>query len=277
MSARSIKKYLDKETAIAELRLLLSHPKSKNLTYVVVEGTDDSSLMKKFFDEDVQIIESYSGCQGVKNIVLGVFTDKNNVIGICDMDYNQHDIYQRIFFYDYSTWEIMVLSNHDIFDSLCCEYYKGKLTSQELYIEVFERLKIISLIREENHKHEYGINFNVLRYAGLLEAVDWNGEIVGALCQGNTVDISKCIEDSQERCSCEEWLLEDYLNNTNGHDFLYLLKAIFQYFDRKLQLNDKMLSSIVRCSYTMEYFKESKLYANLKSYEEKNGIVICKN
>ena len=277
MSTRSIKKYLDKETAIAELRLLLSHPKSKNLTYVVVEGTDDSLLMKKFFYEDVQIIESYSGCQGVKNIVLRVFTDKNNVIGICDMDYNKDDVYQKIFFYDYSTWEIMVLSNHDIFDSLCCEYYKGELPSKELYLEVFERLKIISLIREENHKHEYGINFNVLRYPSLLDAVDWNGEILEVLCQGNTVDISKCIEDSQERCSCEKWLLEDYLNNTNGHDFLYLLKAIFQSSNKKLQLNDKMLSSIVRCLYTMEYFKESKLYTDLKSYEEKNGIVICKD
>ena len=277
MSTRSIKKYLDKETAIAELRLLLSHPKSKNLTYVVVEGTDDSLLMKKFFYEDVQIIESYSGCQGVKNIVLRVFTDKNNVIGICDMDYNKDDVYQKIFFYDYSTWEIMVLSNHDIFDSLCCEYYKGELPSKELYLEVFERLKIISLIREENHKHEYGINFIVFRYPSLLDAVYWNGEILEVLCQGNTVDISKCIEDSQERCSCEKWLLEDYLNNTNGHDFLYLLKAIFQSSNKKLQLNDKMLSSIVRCLYTMEYFKESKLYTDLKSYEEKNGIVICKD
>lgn len=266
----SIKRYVSKETAIAELRLLLNHPCSKNNVYIVVEGSDDVKLLSKFFINPANLIESYSGCEGVEYIVNTLFSEKQNVIGIRDKDFLDHPSSSKIFFYDYNCIEMMIISNKDIFYTVCIENYEGTKTYEEFFEDILKKLKVVSIIRKINYINGLSINFKTIYYNLLVKKSteeNWNSDVLKALKDGNRFIINEEFEQAVNAVLEEEWDLQCYLNNIQGHDFLLLMKAFCQ--KECSSKSYDWLGTSIRCCFTIEKFRNTSLYNNLYDYSHR--------
>ena len=65
----SIRENLDKGDIISEISLTIDYPNGKDIKCVVVEGIDDIRALRKFFLSDVLLFESFSGKDGLCEIV----------------------------------------------------------------------------------------------------------------------------------------------------------------------------------------------------------------
>lgn len=150
MENNSIRRNLRREDIISEIRLLCGEDYSKVKTFVIVEGDDDLKFIKNKFNSNAYGFESFSGCDGVEEIVNYFLSDKR-VIGIRDKDYsNLISGSNKIFLYDYHSLEIMLAMNNETFESVCTEFYCGDEKVFELRNKVFQKLKYISCFREKN-------------------------------------------------------------------------------------------------------------------------------
>ena len=122
MENNSIRRNLRREDIISEIRLLCGEDYSKVKTFVIVEGDDDLKFIKNKFNSKAYGFESFSGCDGVEEIVNYFQSDKR-VIGIRDKDYsNLISGSNKIFLYDYHSLEIMLAMNNESFESVCTEF-----------------------------------------------------------------------------------------------------------------------------------------------------------
>ena len=147
MDSNSIRKDLKREDIISEIRLLCGEDYEKVKTFVIVEGDDDLKFIKNKFNDNTYGFESFSGCDGVEEIVNFFQSDKR-IIGIRDKDYtNLISATNKIFLYDYHSLEIMLAMNNESFESICTEFYCGDNEVFELRNNVFQKLKYISSVR----------------------------------------------------------------------------------------------------------------------------------
>ena len=129
--------------------------------FLLVEGSSDILFLKKFLNEHVDILESFSGKQGVREIIEYFLDDNsdNKVFGICDRDYDYTYQNKHIFYYDYSTLEIMIVHNDNVFNNITTEYYRGDKSFEELRIWILKELSWLSALRkcsfDKNLKDDY--------------------------------------------------------------------------------------------------------------------------
>ena len=110
-NSNSIRMNLTANSVENEIRLLLSVPKNKYATMVLLEGIDDIKLFFSLVNnENTYLFESYGGKLGIKNI-LSKFTSDYRVIGIADRDYETKNI-PKLFYCDYCNAEMMIASTH---------------------------------------------------------------------------------------------------------------------------------------------------------------------
>ena len=83
MEKNSIRRNLKREDIISEIKLLCGEDYKKVKTFVIVEGDDDLKFIKNKFNSKAYGFESFSGCDGVEEIVNYFQSDKR-VIGIRD-------------------------------------------------------------------------------------------------------------------------------------------------------------------------------------------------
>ena len=150
MDNNSIRKHLEREDIISEIRLLRGEDYKKEKTFVIVEGDDDLKFFKNKFNDNTYGFESFSGCDGVEEIV-NYFQSDQRIIGIRDKDYSSLTSGEnKIFLYDYHSLEIMLAMNDESFESICSEFYCGDENVFDLRNKVFQKLKYISCFREIN-------------------------------------------------------------------------------------------------------------------------------
>ena len=118
MGNNSIRSNIKVENVMSEIKMILSANKNKRI--VVLEGIDDYKLLSKFVEEDVILKESFNSKQGVLDIV-NKFKNNNKVIGIIDKDYDEVIDEKGLFYYDYSSMEVMMSNSIEAFESLCSE------------------------------------------------------------------------------------------------------------------------------------------------------------
>lgn len=100
MGTNSIKTNLTKDSIISDIKLLLGADINKENVYVVVEGDDDIKFLRRYLNSNVIIYESFSGKNGVEEIVNSKNISNSRVIGIRDKDYYNNLKSKKIFFYD---------------------------------------------------------------------------------------------------------------------------------------------------------------------------------
>lgn len=267
----SIVNNITKNDKIAEIQLLLNSDIDRKKTVIVVEGLDDIKFMSSVCNniDNNLIIQSYSGKIGVKEI-MDVYKNEKRVIGILDRDYSQEEINEKIFYYDNSCLEMMLIESNNTFFNIYMEYiYPYEKNFEDFRMLCLNELKYISLLRKINEEEKLGIDFGRMSISNVFN----NGKIniVGLKKQINernnnylinNVEIEKKI-DKEYKCDI---LYKDLLAITNGHDFCDMV-AIFSRNSKRKGISKEIIQMVLRCSYRDDDFKRTKLYENLKKYE----------
>lgn len=111
----SIRDNLTKEDIVAYIEAELNADMDGTLSIVLVEGSRDIMLGKKLFDKNVVFYESFSGKEGLNELLEETSIMDSRVIAVRDKDYVRMDaLSDRMFVYDESCMEMMLLRNEDI-------------------------------------------------------------------------------------------------------------------------------------------------------------------
>lgn len=273
MGQNSIRNNLGKEDIISEIRLTLSADFLNEQCVVIVEGEDDVIFFNGKLQENVDIQESFSGKLGVIEIV-SFFSDKR-VIGVCDRDYDPQSTCPQIFYYDHSCLEMMLISNESAFSAFFYTYYQRRPGNpREVRSQLLSNLKWLSLYRKLSSENDWAINFKGLSMVAAFNNNTQTLETASLLSQINKINPGLIsgnrarIEQLSTECR-KEHNLNDYLEITQGHDFLCYFRKLcesVQHLKMKLP-GEAELSRALICSYRKEDFSESELFQRLNEYQ----------
>ncbi len=269
---------MDKDDVINEIQLQLSHPGNQSV-FVVVEGQDDCLFFKLKLSSQTELIESYSGKKGVKEIVS--YFQKKQVIGICDRDYQQVTNGNGIFYYDNCCLEMMIIANDEAMGQLWADFYDGALSPQQLRQTILQELKWISVFRKKNAENNWGVNFGSKTHFPVPKVFDNH--------QNFQLQTAEQIIDRQNRNFIANhpneyavvqnaWRndpndLNSLLQITQGHDFVSCFKLFCTDNSKKAPASDAVEHSL-RCAFHMTQFEQTDLYADLKTYEQHENLCI---
>ncbi|MCY7099324.1 hypothetical protein [Streptococcus oralis] len=267
----SIRRNLKREDIISEIRLLCGEDYNKVKTFVIVEGDDDLRFIKNKFNDNTYGFESFSGCDGVEEIVNFFQSDKR-IIGIRDKDYSSLTSGDnKIFLYDYHSLEIMLAMNDESFESICSEFYCGDEKVFDLRKKVFQKLKYISCFREKNSSEGWEFITENISIDELYRKseLNCNEEIIKEINRP-----SKNNYDSEKQSIVEEHyhFVTDLKLITRGHDFSELFKVICNTSGIEKNIKSKDVELVLRASFTLESFKRTNLFKSLSEYEKSYGL-----
>ena len=271
MDNNSIRRNLKREDIISEIRLLCGEDYSNVKTFVIVEGDDDLKFIKNKFNDNTYGFESFSGCDGVEEIVNFFQSDKR-IIGIRDKDYSALiSGINKIFLYDYHSLEIMLALNNESFESICSEFYCGGEKVFELRNKIFQKLKYISCFREKNSTEGWELITENISIDELYRQskLDCNEEIIKEINRP-----SKNNYDSEKQSIVDEHYhsVTDLKLITRGHDFSELFKVICNSSGIERKIKSKDVELALRASFTLESFKNTSLFRSLEKYENDNHL-----
>lgn len=271
MGTNSIKTNLTKDSIISDIKLLLGADINKANIYVVVEGDDDIKFLRRYLNNNVMIYESFSGKNGVEEIVYSEIICSSRVIGIRDKDYCNNVKSKKIFFYDRCCLEMMITEFDKAFEAIYCEFYKGKKKPHELKNYILNELLKVSQARKYNEENKLGINFKGLFFQSIIDDTlkineDKFIDQLKKLNPGKSINfIDKLLYQSTD----------NMLDITNGHDFILLFKVICDKWCSKNSANEKQISSVLRASFSEEFLKKTNLYRNVNNYFNNIKVWCC--
>lgn len=275
MGVNSIKSHLSKASVISEIRLCISADIKHEFVHVIVEGDDDIRFLKTKLSDKVHLYESYSGKLGVTEIVARF---KNpNVLGICDKDYDVLIPRSRIFFYDRSSLETMLIGDYSTFNQVVNSLCSGIPNCGNVYKKVFEELRWLSLFRKINSQYKYNLKFDAISIA---RAFDSRSESLRTeILKEQLIGANQKLREQFECCQtkvCEELkqnkTIDELILDTNGHDCLEMLHCLCKPKKGKDHFNNRSILTVFICAYP---FQSSNLYQDLTLYSEKHSLVIC--
>lgn len=272
MANNSIRCNMDKDAIISDIHMTLCADFNKEKAIIVVEGTDDIKFLNGKLSDNVDIYESFSGKEGVKEIVSN-FSEKR-VLGICDKDYSVPDLNANIIYYDYSCLEMMLVSNSVVFKSFVDNFYYGKETSEDVLMKVLTNLKWLSIFRKLNSENSWGIKFKGLSIAAACVGPDCEISVEKLL--ENIIRINQDLINNHREYliavsneTRHELDMYTYLNITQGHDFIeYFQKIAQESSSFKRYVNKEALFSGLCCAFRESDFKSTKFFHSLKKYAE---------
>lgn len=262
----SIRDNLTKEDITAYIEAELNADMDGTLSIVLVEGSRDIMLGKKVFDKNVVFYESFSGKEGLNELLEETSIMDNRVIAVRDKDYVRMDsLSDRMFVYDESCMEMMLLKNEDILQGFFSVYCRENNSCADILYNAMRELSPYSMARKKNEEQGLGIKFS----KGF-------GDLVG---RGAVVLIDELFrrqgisDDLRDLCKREANLLEveDLYQITNGHDICKYLGCIADDGKGRL-LGEEGVRNVLICSYRKEDFKKTALYSALMEYQLRFGL-----
>lgn len=278
MGHNSIKSKLTRDDTISEIKLFLGADIKREHTFIIVEGEDDIKFWKNIVSEKVTICESFSGKNGIEQIIEEYFISNKNVIGVRDRDYEINHNNGKIFYYDYCCMEMMLVKNDDAFNSIYNEYYSGEFVKNVLKETLLQELKYLSLIRKQNEVNKLGIKIDGVSISNAFDDINKkidNSKIIEKLNKMNK-DYYKVNKDKHLLIEVESkkiFSIEDLLLMTQGHDFISLFAAVCRK-DDVASASDRNIAASLRCAYRKQDFEHTNLYSLLSGYENVNNLKI---
>lgn len=274
MGTNSIKTNLTKDSIISDIKLLLGADINKENVYVVVEGEDDIKFLRRYLNSNVMIYESFSGKNGVEEIVQSKNICSSRVIGIRDKDYCNDDRGKKIFFYDRCCLEMMITEFDKAFNGIYYEFYNGEMEPDKLKEHILTELFIVSQVRKYNEENKIGIIFKGLSFQFIIDdklKIDTEKFIdqLKKMNSGKPIDFTSIIGELLYKNT------DNKLDITNGHDFILLFKVICDKGCSKKSANEKNISSVLRSSFSEEFLKETTLYKSVSDYFVNKVKVWC--
>jgi len=275
--------YQDK---LNELRLDLSHPNSKGITFVLVEGDTDIRLFRKFFNNATTKIEEIPGGKlKVEDCVEQLTIKYPLVIGLRDADFlhlheQQYDK-SNVYLTDYHDVEMIIVAVDEVFSSIIFEFTDYPI-EQHLNIrnQIITVLEEISLLKWLNDKEDLRINFDGSGFKDLLSfdplKLDFDQYFKRLLSKSPDTRITS-IELVNEKIAVLRNQNPNPFNLCNGHDFIKALSHFLKEKGKGNGINDAVVSSLLRLRYTINFLSKTKLYKSIDDWAKRNDCSIYLN
>ena len=209
---------------------------------------------------NVILVESYSGKEGVKEIV-NLYPNKN-VIGICDKDYETECPEMRVFYYDYSSLEIMMAMSDKAFSKVVNELMIPELSPIELRKKLFVDLRWLSLFRMLNYQQHWEIKFDGISISKIFDK------------HTLTINIRKCLEvifmQNPNKITHREQIIDlvksEYEKPINIHEFPYLTQGhdfigYLHCYSNQKKYKVSNIIGLFRCTYREEDFIQTQVFS----------------
>jgi Protein of unknown function (DUF4435) len=269
------------ESKITELRLDISHPRSKGKVFVLLEGESDIKLYRKLFNNDTCKIETIPGGKIFLEKGLG---DLNKIykliIGIRDADFlhleGEKPQFSNLFLTDYHDYELMISCDNQCISSILTEHTD---ISRDEHNSTFEQLlKSIQFLGYLRWYNEIGkLEFN-FRGLGINDFFDKN-----TFTMDDKLLIQKVIDrSSNARIKDVEQILDsvkqlyddshDLRQVCNGHDFMKVMAIICS--SRQRGISEKDVASQFRVAYSQDMFKKTQLFKDTSVWANQNNCTL---
>jgi hypothetical protein len=263
----------------------LHSDKGNERVCIFVEGSDDAKIYPQFFKDiktRAMVIKS-TGKQKMEE-ALRILPNKTNkakqAIGICDADFYHLDedypIIANIFFTDYHDIEMTMLYFTDVFRNTWSKFSLRDNT-KEIMPDILQNAVYIAYIRWYNHKNQCNLFFRDINYTNFFKVQE--GKI--------TQDTRKLLDTLNQRSNNKTRLLvneeidifiqekqtDDLYNLCNGHDVTTLIALILEYKTGN-SISQEDYCSVLRESFQLNHFIQTRLYDNILSWQKTNGFDI---
>ena len=271
--------YQDK---LDELLLDISHPNSKGIVFILLEGKSDLRLFRKFFNLNNCKVETIPGGKFKLEECVGKLVKISPlIVGIRDADFVHLGVkpYKKanVFLTDFHDMEMMLVSEDEVFSALIFEFTdlpKDKHSDMKNNIIVsIEQIGYLKWLNEEEnleYKFEAGfqdlisfVNFKIdfKQYFSRVLSKSPNAKITDKTI---ILDKMKVLKDTNP----------NLLQLCNGHDFM---KAISYYLNQVFNVkgvNHENVASSCRMTFSFNHYSSTELYNNTKMWADKNKCVI---
>lgn len=263
----SIRANLTKDDMISILESELNADINHKLSIVLVEGTDDILFCEKVFNENVVFYESFSGKEGLSELISSCSLNDNRIIAIRDKDYiDERVLPERIFLYDTSCLELMLLKNEEVLSGFCRVFCRNGNAYTDILIDAMRNLSPYSIARKKNEQQDLRIKFPKNFGDLVKEGTEFPIDILFQRAGINDATKELCKKEALELS------IEGLYEVTNGHDICLYLACIAKKGKGK-SLGRADVSNILICAYRREDFAKTKLYSLIKEYQIKHDLI----
>lgn len=275
------------DSKLVEIRLSITHPSNVNKVFILLEGTTDIKLFRKFFVKEYADTTGLDGKEKVVEALEKLISEGyTKIIGIKDADFDNILTLSNInnlFITDLHDMEIQMINSSSL-DSLVAEYGDNHINIVDIKTQVYNNALIIGYARLFNEKKklecgERDLSFDSLTFQNFIAL--HNNELI--------LDKNKffleLINESKKRkpniqITNEE--LESEINKLkaqytdkyqicSGHDVSKLIGFILL-----KNPNGNEIEKSLRLSYPFEDFKNTQLYKDLLAWQNSNSSIFLK-
>ena len=276
--------YQDK---LNELHLDLSHPNSRGLVFVLLEGETDIKLYRKLFNLNNCKVERIPGgnpkveecvCKLLEKHELVIGIRDSDFIGLMDTSYDK----LNIFLTDFHDIEMTIISEDECFSSVVSEFTDLKIESHpSLRDDMIQTIEQVSLLKWLNEIENLEIVFKEVSFQDLVSfeglIINFNEYFNRLLSKSpNAKTLNK--ESIISKVKVLKSRNPHKFHLCNGHDFIKIFSKYLRDYGKVKGLGDEMVSSILRIKYKKEDFLKTSLYVKIKQWSEyKNCDILVDN
>jgi hypothetical protein len=276
---KSLRDNTGEKDKINDIRLSLNTPKGSQTIWVLVEGEDDCKIYPKFFETSQCKVEYINGGKERLSTAIKVLSQETNqVIGIQDADFLHLEEMAAtalpLFYTDCHDIEMTMLSFEGVRNNLLTEY--SLQDKQEvIWQNILSEAAYLGYIRWYNDINDNKIIFSGLGYGDIVTLtateIHWSTSLL--LDSLNRRSKNKLIALTEPLISSfiSTHKTDDLLNLCNGHDTIALLSLIIG-----KETSSKRLPKDLRLSFTIQHFRQTRLYTLLQEWQEQTHFYILK-
>jgi len=277
----SLRDAIGEEDWMSTMLMAMRNGMNSNRILVVVEGITDISFFNTHRLDDRILYDSPES--GKSEVIRAVSTlrsaGNDAVYGVCDADFDtlSNVSHEGIYFTDAHDLEMMLIEG-GVVDKFIMHFAKRNLTSGPLAAPFCHRIKQsillasyrLGLLKWFNYLTESGLNFKGMRYPSFITVngtdvvVDEMAYIGHVIARSPGRRTSLGTEDLLNEMRRLDMTTPDCYTICNGHDFVYLLKMLF---DTPVSVKNSMrldeIDSYMRMSYDRQIFSATRLHSSL--------------
>ncbi|MFA7450571.1 MAG: DUF4435 domain-containing protein [Bacteroidales bacterium] len=267
----SVKNSIKQDSQTATLVQMFRTDLYSEKIIVVVEGEDDKRLFSRFFQDETAHIFPIGGnvkFPVILNQLNGSYETRFIMLKDADFDHlnkTNNYPYSNLFLTDTHDAETMMI-NYDTIRNICCEY-SCPIPPSEFIEKLFRDLEALSYLKWYNSVNNIRLNFKVLNLTNIYTG-DNPTEFENILSKlyANDANKSKIYitkEDIQLfYISHKESGIKPQLL-INGHDLCEAMVVALIKMKVKGNVKNNDISRCLRSSYTLDHFKETKMYEDI--------------
>lgn len=277
----SLRDTLREEDWLSTMLLSMRNDINSGRILILVEGLSDISFFNSHRLDDRLIYDSPENgkLEVIKSVCELRRAGNDAVYGVCDADFdrlsNVH--YEGVYYTDAHDLEMMLIEG-GVVDKFIMHFSVRSLTSgahggvfcHEIKSRILVACYKIGLLKWYNYLNNCKMNFKGMKYADFITIVDGDfvvdsvGYIEHILGKSPRVDRNLTSELLHFEVKRLQMMESDYYAICNGHDFIYLLKMLF---DTQISTRNNMrvdeVESYLRFSYNRDVFSTTRLHSSL--------------